>query len=110
MNHVVARPDGSLPIMSTLTNETAGNDAAGDSPSYLLPRSVRPLAYRLVLTPDLPAATFAGDVEIDVTVVEATTTITLNAAELEITFAELNDRDPDGGYALAPTVALDPDE
>jgi hypothetical protein len=42
-------------------------------------------------------------VEIDVTV-EAPTTITLNAAELEITFAELNDADPDAGYALAPTV------
>ncbi len=102
MNHVVARPDGSLPTMSTLTNE---------SPSYLLPTSVRPLAYRLVLTPDLPAATFTGDVEIDVTVVEPTATITLNAAELEITFTELNDGNPDGGYALTPaTIDLDADE
>ena len=58
--------------MSTTTPDTA--DGAADSPTghpaYLLPTSVRPRAYRLVLTPDLPAATFTGDVEIDITVVE----------------------------------------
>jgi puromycin-sensitive aminopeptidase len=90
---------------------SAGTGPIEDLPEYLLPTSVRPHAYRLVLTPDLEAATFVGDVEIDVAVEEATATITLNAAELEITFAELNDADPDGGYALAPTgIALDPDE
>ena len=99
--------------MSTTTPDTA--DGATDSPTghpvYLLPTSVRPRAYRLVLTPDLPAATFTGDVEIDITVVEPTATVTLNAAELEITSAELNDGDPDGGYALAPVATdLDPDE
>ena len=56
-----------------------------------------------MLTPDLPAATFSGDVEIDVTVAEPTASITLNAAELAITFAELNDGNPDSGYALSPT-------
>ncbi len=81
-----------------------------DPTDYRLPTSVRPHAYRLVLTPDLPAASFAGDVEIDLTVETSTATITLNAAELEITFAELNDGNPDAGYALSPTVTLDPDE
>ena len=71
-------------------------------PPYRLPTTVRPRAYRLVLTPDLPAATFAGDVEIDVTIEEPIRDIVLNAAELEISFAELNMADPDGGYALAP--------
>jgi puromycin-sensitive aminopeptidase len=86
-------------------------DTAPDLPAYRLPTSVRPHAYRLVLTPDLAAATFAGDVEIDVTVEEPTATITLNTAEIELTFAELNDGDPDRGYALAPsTIALDPVE
>src|SRR5271170_788966 len=81
------------------------------TPDYRLPTSVLPSAYRLVLTPDLAAATFAGDVEIDVTVVEPTSTIVLNAAELVITFAELNDSNPDAGWALAPEdIALDPDE
>jgi puromycin-sensitive aminopeptidase len=56
----------------------------------------------LVLTPDLSAATFAGDVEIDVTIEEPIRDIVLNAAELEISFAELNMADPDGGYALTP--------
>ena len=87
---------------------TAGDGPIEVRPEYLLPTSVRPHAYRLVLTPDLEAATFAGDVEIDVTIVEPTSTVTLNAAELEITFAELNDASPDAGYALAPTgIALD---
>ena len=61
-----------------------------------------------MLVPDLAAATFTGDVEIDVTVAETTATVVLNAAELEITFAELNDANPDEGYALSPTaIALD---
>jgi len=70
-------------------------------------------APRLPAGPDPrpPAATFAGDVEIDLTVDRPVTSITLNAAELEITSAELNDGDPDSGYALAPTsIDLDPDE
>ncbi len=89
-------------------------DAAGTATHtapYRLPTSVRPDAYRLVLVPDLPAATFGGDVEIDLTIEQETATITLNAAELEVTFAELNDSDPEQGYALAPTaIALDADE
>jgi puromycin-sensitive aminopeptidase len=87
---------------------TATNDVTTEAnPPYRLPTSVRPHAYRLVLTPDLAAATFEGDVEIDVTVVEPTSSITLNAAELVITFAELNDGNPDTGYALSPTIATD---
>jgi puromycin-sensitive aminopeptidase len=94
--------------MSAPTNDI---DTAADTPAYRLPTTVRPHAYRLVLTPDLAAATFAGDVEIDVTVESPTPSITLNAAELEITFAELNDSDPDAGWALSPAdIALDPDE
>jgi puromycin-sensitive aminopeptidase len=82
-----------------------------ETPSYRLPTSVTPHAYRLVLTPDLEKATFSGDVEIDVTIERPTDSITLNAAELELTFAELNDGDPDSGYALSPTtIDLDPDE
>ncbi len=97
--------------MSTQTNHDPLDETTEEGPAYLLPTTVRPHAYRLVLTPDLPAASFSGDVEIDVTVVRPTESITLNAAELEITFAELNDGDPDGGYALAPTaIELDTDE
>jgi len=88
------------------------NSTTDEEPdAYRLPTSVRPHAYRLVLTPDLAAATFSGDVEIDVTIEERTSAITLNAAELEIAFVELNDSDPDRGYALSPTaINLDADE
>jgi puromycin-sensitive aminopeptidase len=94
--------------MSASTTDETGPD---QTPAYRLPTSVRPHAYRLVLRPDLAAATFSGDVEIDLTVERPTASITLNAAELDITFVELNDADPDGGYALAPAaIDLDPDE
>ena len=48
-----------------------------------LPANAVPVHYTLALTPDLKAATFSGDEIIDVTVKEATNTITLNAAEIE---------------------------
>ncbi|MGH9207396.1 MAG: hypothetical protein ACRD1G_12685, partial [Acidimicrobiales bacterium] len=57
---------------------TDANSTTDASPDYRLPTTVRPLAYRLVLTPDLGAATFAGDVEIDLVVEEPTASITLN--------------------------------
>jgi puromycin-sensitive aminopeptidase len=94
--------------MSAPTDDLGSPPASTD---YRLPTSVRPHAYRLVLTPDLPGATFQGDVEIDLKILEPTTSVTLNAAELEIGFAELNDGNPDAGYALSPTaISLDPDE
>ena len=48
------------------------------------PRPSCPPAYRLRLEPDLAAATFVGAVEIDLDVLEATSTIVLNAVELEL--------------------------
>lgn len=72
---------------------------------------VEPHAYRLVLTPDLAAATFAGEVEIDLTINEAVDSIVLNAAELEITSAELSATTPMGAPARVPTrITLDPGE
>ena len=49
---------------------------------YRLPRTVVPSRYDLRLEPDLAAATFAGRVEIAVTVREPVEEIVLNAAEL----------------------------
>ena len=51
---------------------------------YRLARTVVPSAYRIYLTPDLDAATFAGRVEIDVDVTEPAASITLNSKELEL--------------------------
>jgi puromycin-sensitive aminopeptidase len=51
---------------------------------YRLARSVVPSAYRIFLTPDLSAFTFAGRVEIDVEINEPVSEITLHASELEL--------------------------
>jgi puromycin-sensitive aminopeptidase len=57
---------------------------------YRLARTVVPSAYRIFLTPDLDAATFAGRVEIDVEVAEATSQITLHSLDLVLGAASLS--------------------
>ncbi|MDA8343088.1 MAG: M1 family metallopeptidase [Actinomycetota bacterium] len=79
---------------------------APDLPAYRLPRTVLPRHYRLELTPDLASATFSGQVAIDVEVVAPTSSVVLNAAELDITSATVRA----GGTVLAATVTLDPEE
>lgn len=51
---------------------------------YRLPRHARPRRYDLVLTPDLAAARFEGEVTIHLDVDQATDSLVLNADELEI--------------------------
>lgn len=60
-----------------------------DETSYRLPRTVIPHRYAIRLVPDLAAATFSGEETVEVTVREPVRAIVLNAAELEITAAEL---------------------
>jgi aminopeptidase N len=48
-----------------------------------LPAGVRPEAYKLILTPDLKAATFSGSETIDVVLEAPSRAITLNAAEIK---------------------------
>ena len=55
---------------------------------YRLPRLVEPERYELTLTPNLSAASFAGEEKVRVRVTESTDLIQLNAAELEILSAE----------------------
>ncbi len=57
---------------------------------YRLARSVLPSAYRIFLTPDLDAATFAGRVEIDVDVDEPVNELTMHALDLELGAATLS--------------------
>jgi puromycin-sensitive aminopeptidase len=78
-----------------------------DAPTYRLPRSVEPKRYELTLTPDLAAATFAGEERVQVQVLEAVDTIVLNAIELTIHSAELIGID---GTILEGTVTLDETE
>ena len=90
--------------MSTSTAAPANDDTA----SYRLPTTVLPNAYRLTLTPDLGAASFTGDVAIDVAIGTPTATVVLNAAELDITTATI---ELGGGDAeIVATVTLDPTE
>lgn len=75
-----------------------------DPTTYRLPRTVIPERYSVELVPDLLSSTFAGQVRIGVEVTEATAEVVLNAAELEISRAELIG--PDGRRVTA-TVHLD---
>ena len=74
-----------------------------DANPHRLPRTVAPKRYDLTLTPDLPAATFTGTVDIDVLVHEATDTVVLNAAELELHEATV----VQGDERRAAAIALD---
>jgi len=67
---------------------------------YRLPRTVLPSHYAITLEPDLDAATFSGEVDIVVDIQEATSSILLNAAELEIQSASV-------GGAQASAISLD---
>jgi puromycin-sensitive aminopeptidase len=72
--------------------------------SYRLPTLVAPDAYRMRLATDLDAATFDGTVEIDVDVTEPTSSIVLNALDLEIDVASAV---LDDGTVLAASVSID---
>jgi puromycin-sensitive aminopeptidase len=54
---------------------------------------VAPVRYDITLAPDLARFTFAGEVRIEVDVLEATSEIVLNALELDIATAELDGQD-----------------
>src|SRR4029079_11493089 len=54
------------------------------SDAHRLPRTVEPQRYELTLTPDLGAATFAGEERVRVLVHEPVTEIVLHAADLVI--------------------------
>ena len=58
-------------------------------PDPRLPTTAVPRHYEIELCPDLEAATFTGSVAVDIDIVEATSTIVCNAAELHIESASL---------------------
>jgi puromycin-sensitive aminopeptidase len=51
---------------------------------YRLARTVVPSAYRIFITPDLDAATFAGRVEIDVDINESVHHVTMHSLDLDL--------------------------
>jgi puromycin-sensitive aminopeptidase len=72
---------------------------------YRLSRAVVPSAYRIHLAPDLAESTFSGQVEIDVEVAEATSSITLNATHLTLSPASML---VDGRTLVSAAPTLDP--
>jgi aminopeptidase N len=68
-----------------------------------LPANAVPEHYALTLTPDLKAATFSGNEAIDVNIKTSTSTITLNAAEIEFQSVSASI----AGKQLQGTIALD---
>ena len=73
----------------------AASTAAAPTPAKVaqittqLPRTVKPLHYEVSLIPNAAAASFAGKVKIKVEVLAATSSITLNAADLAFSSAQL---------------------
>jgi aminopeptidase N len=78
-----------------------------DTPPYRLPRTVSPVRYDVTLRPDLKAFTFTGRESVTVKVHETISAITLNAIELDISRARLEQPD---GTSQECTISYDEDE
>jgi len=72
--------------------------------SYRLPQHVLPSRYDLRLNPDLQAFTFSGHETVTVTVRQATSDVVLNAAEIDILEASI---EQDGGRSYRGSAELD---
>jgi aminopeptidase N len=72
-----------------------------------LPRTVRPLQYRLDIIPDAAHLRFAGTAAIDIEVLQTTDSITLNAADLDFSRVTLGGRA--GEESLASNIAVNAD-
>ncbi len=70
-----------------------------------LPRTTRPRRYDLLIVPDLPSSTFAGEVVIALELDEPTDTIVLNAKGLDVALVGLHQ----GGVPVAAGLAVDAD-
>jgi aminopeptidase N len=78
--------------------------SAAQSDAQRLAKTVVPSHYTLALAPDIKAAKFTGDETIDVTLADATKTITLNAAEIAFKSVTAT---VGSGAPIAATVSLD---
>ncbi len=81
--------------------------AADAADPYRLPRTVLPSRYDITIEPDLDDASFVGTSVTTVDVLETTNTFVLNAIELDITTAWLEDAD--GNRYERELVTLDED-
>ncbi len=75
-----------------------------------LPTDAHPHHYDLHLTPDLQAATFAGQETIDLSLDQASKTVTLNAADIQFDTVTGASPNLNGGNPQTAEVSLDPDK
>ena len=73
-----------------------------------LPRTARPLHYRIEVTPDAGNLTFAGTASIDLEIYDTVDAVTLSANELDISSARLFAAG--SNTAIPLTVTLDPEK
>src|SRR3989338_4228073 len=76
------------------------DDRKGEA-RHVLPTDVTPIHYDIAVRPDPAALTFTGSVGADVRVVKATSTVTLNAADLTFGKVQLD------GSNVSPRVVYD---
>ncbi len=72
----------------------------------MLPNNVKPSRYTLALEPDMEAASFLGSETVEIEVLSATSSITMNASELQISSCSIL---PTGGDAITAS-SIDTDE
>ena len=70
----------------------------------VLPETARPSKYRIKLQPDLTTFTFSGEQSVDLQILEPTTSIVLNAIDLDISVATLH---ANGVTLSNPEITID---
>jgi aminopeptidase N len=88
------------------TRASAGATATADTTTQL-PRGVIPTHYQISLTPDAASASFAARAVVTINVASATSTITLNAADLK--FSKVTLAPAAGGTEREAAAAVDND-
>ncbi len=73
-----------------------------EATAVTLPENVKPARYDLTLTPDLVGFTFSGSESIDIAILEPTSEIVLNCAEIDIQSSSLSM----GGETQIPTETV----
>ena len=73
-----------------------------EATAVTLPENVKPARYDLTLTPDLVSFTFSGNESIDIAILEPTSEIVLNCAEIDIQSSSLSM----GGETQIPTETV----